>query len=119
MPFGLTNTPAVFQALVNNVLRDFLNWFVFVYIDDILIVSQSMEEYMVHVRQVLARLLENWLFSVPLLGLTGSHHLGWQSEGGPRKDQSRAGVTEPGESEGVATLSGVRQLLSQVCPGLQ
>ena len=35
MPFALTNSPAVFQALVNNVLRDMLNRFVFVYVDDI------------------------------------------------------------------------------------
>ena len=35
MPFGLTNAPAVFQALVNDVLRDMLNKFVFVYLDDI------------------------------------------------------------------------------------
>ena len=32
MPFGLTNAPAVFQALVDNVLRDMLNRFVFVYL---------------------------------------------------------------------------------------
>lgn len=35
MPFGLTNAPAVFQALINEVLGDFLNKFVFVYLDDI------------------------------------------------------------------------------------
>lgn len=34
MPFGLTNAPAVFQDLVNDVLRDFLNHFVFVYLDE-------------------------------------------------------------------------------------
>jgi len=62
MPFGLTNAPAVFQALVNNVLRDFLNWSVFVYLDDILIFSRNIEEHVQHVRQVLQRLLENKLF---------------------------------------------------------
>lgn len=36
-PFGLTNAPAVFQVLVNDVLRDMINCFVFVYLDDILI----------------------------------------------------------------------------------
>lgn len=35
MPFGLTNAPAVFQAFINDVLRDYLNQCVFVYLDDI------------------------------------------------------------------------------------
>ena len=62
MPFGLTNAPAVFQSLVNDVLRDMLNHTVFVYIDDILIFPKSVEEHRVHVRQVLQRLLENRLY---------------------------------------------------------
>ncbi|KAF7642148.1 hypothetical protein LDENG_00263700 [Lucifuga dentata] len=62
MPFGLTNAPAVFQALVNDVLRDCLNRFVFVYLDDILIFSKSVPEHRNHVRLVLQRFLENQLF---------------------------------------------------------
>lgn len=62
MPFGLTNAPAVFQALVNDVLRDMLNRFVFVYLDEILVLSRSAQEHVLHVRQVLQRLLENQLF---------------------------------------------------------
>jgi hypothetical protein len=62
MPFGLTNVPAVFQALVNVVLRNMLNRFVFVYLDDILVFSRSAQEHMLHVRQVLQHLLENHLF---------------------------------------------------------
>lgn len=58
MPFGLTNAPAVFQCLINDVLRDMLNRFVFVNLD-ILIFSHSPQE---HVRLVLQRLLENRLF---------------------------------------------------------
>lgn len=53
MPFGLTNAPAVFPALVNNVLRDMLNYFVFVYLDDILIFSKTLEEHTWHVHTVL------------------------------------------------------------------
>ena len=62
MPFGLTNAPAVFQALVNDVLRDMLDRYVFVYLDDILIFSKSREEHVHHVQTVLQRLLENSLF---------------------------------------------------------
>jgi len=62
MPFGLTNAPAVFQALIDDGLRDFINHFVVVYLDDILICRGSMEEHISHVRQVLTRLLENRLF---------------------------------------------------------
>lgn len=62
MPFVLTNAPAVFQALVNDVLRDFINHSVFVYLDDILIFSRSVAEHECQVRQVLLRLLENRLF---------------------------------------------------------
>lgn len=62
MPFGLTNAPAVFQALVNDVLRDFINRCAFVYLHDILIFSKTMAEHEVHVRQILQCLLENKLF---------------------------------------------------------
>ncbi len=62
MPFGLVNAPAVFQALINDVLRDMLNRFVFVYLDDILIFSKNLQEHVQHVRLVLKQLLGNYLF---------------------------------------------------------
>ncbi|KAL0147619.1 hypothetical protein M9458_057083, partial [Cirrhinus mrigala] len=79
MPFGLSNSPGVFQALVNDVLRDMVDQFIYVYLDDILIFSSSLQEHVQHVRRVLQRLLENGLFvkaekcvfhaqSVPFLG---------------------------------------------------
>lgn len=58
----LTNSPAVFQALANDVLRDMLNQFVFMYLDDILIFSKDQQQHVRHVRAVLCRLLENSLF---------------------------------------------------------
>lgn len=62
MPLGLSNAPEVFQALVNDVLWDFLYRFVFVYLDDILIFSHTPEDHILHVHRVLQRLLENRLF---------------------------------------------------------
>ena len=62
MPFSLTNATAVFQALVNDVLCDMLNWFVFDYLYNILVFSHSTQEHVLHVRHVLQRLLENQLF---------------------------------------------------------
>ena len=62
MPFGLTNAPAVFQAMINDVLRDFLDLFVYVYLDDILIYSSDLKKHQDHVTQVLKRLLENNLY---------------------------------------------------------
>jgi transposase InsO family protein len=65
MPFGLTNAPATFQNLMNDVLRDFLDDFAVVYLDDILIFSRSLDEHKRHVRRVLERLRANGLFAKP------------------------------------------------------
>ncbi|KAI3374193.1 hypothetical protein L3Q82_006045 [Scortum barcoo] len=62
MPFGLTNAPAVFQSFINEILREYLNDFIFVYLDDILIFSPDLATHQRHVRQVLIRLLENQLY---------------------------------------------------------
>ncbi|CAL9733436.1 unnamed protein product [Monosporozyma servazzii] len=59
MPFGLTNAPATFQRLMNHVLRDFLNEFCVVYLDDILIYSKSEEDHWKHIKLVLNKLREH------------------------------------------------------------
>ena len=62
MPFGLVNAPSVFQAFVNEVLREYLGKCVIVYIDDILVYSSDLGEHVKHVRQVLNKLLKNRLY---------------------------------------------------------
>lgn len=54
--------PAIFQGLVNDVLQDFLDHFVYVYLDNILIFSNTVEEHTTHVHAVLQCILENKLF---------------------------------------------------------
>nr|XP_043615853.1 uncharacterized protein LOC122587752 [Erigeron canadensis] len=53
MPFGLINAPAAFMDLMNRVCRPYLDHFVIVFIDDILIYSKSIEEHRKHLRTVL------------------------------------------------------------------
>jgi len=63
MPFSLSNSPSVFQAFMNNVFRDMLDKWVIVYIDDILIYSDSLEEHIHKVRSVLQRLIQYHLYA--------------------------------------------------------
>jgi len=59
MPFGLTNAPATFQHFVNEVLSEFLDHFVIVYLDDILIYSSDYDTHVDHVRKVFKKLIDN------------------------------------------------------------
>ena len=52
----VTNSLATFQTYINNVLREYLDVFVIVYLDDILVYSKSEADYKVHVRKVLKAL---------------------------------------------------------------
>lgn len=56
MPFSLCNTPATFQAFLNEVLHESLNVFVIIYLDDILVFSDTLKEHYGHVCQVLQKL---------------------------------------------------------------
>ena len=53
MSFGLTNAPAVFMKLMNMVFKEFLDTFVIVFIDDILVYSKSEVDHEKHLRKVL------------------------------------------------------------------
>jgi hypothetical protein len=63
MSFGLTNAPAYFMYLMNKVFMEYLDKFVVVFIDDILIFSKNEEEHDEHLRLVLQKLRENQLYA--------------------------------------------------------
>ncbi len=63
MPFGLVNSPSVFQSFINDVFRDMLDHYVIVYIDNILIYSETLQEHIQHVRSVLQRLIKYQLYA--------------------------------------------------------
>ncbi|GJW79271.1 putative nucleotidyltransferase, ribonuclease H [Tanacetum coccineum] len=79
MPFGLTNAPAVFMDLMNRVCRPYLDKFIIVFIDDVLIYSKSKEEHEKHLKLILELLkieelyakfskCEFWISTVQFLG---------------------------------------------------
>ena len=63
LPFGLTNAPATFMSFMHEVLKPFLDEFVVVFLDDILIYSKSEAEHLEHLRLVLQKLREYHLFA--------------------------------------------------------
>jgi len=66
MFFGLTNSPAMFQSMMNELFKDLINTgFVFIYMDDILIATKMMEQHRELVKQVLQHLQDNNVFLKP------------------------------------------------------
>ena len=63
MPFGLTYAPAAFMDLMNQVFQPYLDRFVIVFIDDILVYSGSSEEHSEHLRIVWQTLRERQLYA--------------------------------------------------------
>ena len=63
MSFGLTNAPAAFMSLMNRIFKPYLDLFVIVFIDDILIYSKSRKEHEEHLRIVLELLREKRLYA--------------------------------------------------------
>ncbi|TYK27830.1 RNA-directed DNA polymerase-like protein [Cucumis melo var. makuwa] len=62
MSFGLTNAPSTFCTLMNQVFYEYLDKFVVVYLDDIVVYSTTMEEHRDHLQKVFQKLKENQLY---------------------------------------------------------
>eukprot|EP00253_Pinus_taeda_P011178 PITA_11178 len=63
LPFGLTNAPATFMCLMNSIFHQYLDRFVLIFIDDILVYSRTVEEHQEHLRKVLQTLREHQLYA--------------------------------------------------------
>ncbi len=63
MPFGLTNAPAQFMGMMNDLLGEYLDKFVLVFLDDILVYSRSIEEHAEHLKKVFQKLRDHRLFA--------------------------------------------------------
>jgi hypothetical protein len=63
MPFGLNNAPAVFRYMMNDIFQEYLDHFVIIYLEDILIYSKNKEEHKHHVRLVLEKLRVQGLYA--------------------------------------------------------
>ncbi|KAK1867157.1 hypothetical protein I4F81_009666 [Pyropia yezoensis] len=63
LPFGLTNAPAVFMNLMNDVFIPYLYDFICVYLDDILVYSETYEDHLKHLRKTLAKLRDHKLYA--------------------------------------------------------
>ncbi|MBW0585060.1 hypothetical protein O181_124775 [Austropuccinia psidii MF-1] len=93
MPFGITNAPASFQNLVNDIFQDLLDVYVVAYLDDIMVFSKSEEEHVTHVSTVVSRLRANNLFakaSKCLFHISSLEYLGYVvSSEGLKMDQEK------------------------------
>ena len=63
LPFGLTNIPATFMMLMNNIFHDYLDKFVIIYLDDILIYSKTKKEHIQHLQTILEILRKHKLYA--------------------------------------------------------
>ena len=117
MPMGLSNSPATFQRLMNGVMKDHVGKFVIVYLDDILIYSETLEQHKKHLATVLQTLRDAKLYCKPkkcLFATTRLQFLGHIVENGtitadPEKTKAVEEMTPPrniGASSGLRTIFG-------------
>nr|CAD1840974.1 unnamed protein product [Ananas comosus var. bracteatus] len=116
MPFGLTNAPATFCTLMNKLFHPYLDRFVVVYLDDIVVYSNTLEEHVEHLRTIFQVLRENQLFvkrEKCSFAKEEVHFLGhWIGRGQLHMDQQK--VRAICEWEAPSTVSELRSFLGLV-----
>ena len=75
MPFGLTNAPTTFQHIMNEALRDLTHQYVIVYLDDIVVYSDTTKDYFNHLEEVFCQLDKVGLYVKPLKCTIGASEL--------------------------------------------
>ncbi|GJY72279.1 gypsy/ty3 retroelement polyprotein [Tanacetum coccineum] len=75
MPFGLTYAPSTFQALMNDLFREFLRKFTMVFFDDILIYNKSLEDHVIHLKVVLSKMKAHGLYAKESKCVFGTTHV--------------------------------------------
>jgi hypothetical protein len=124
MGFGLTNAPATFQRLMTTVLRKFLGKFVVAFQDDLVVHSQSHEEHVGHLRQVLEALREAKLYAKPskcTIGATSVKFLGHIIAHGtiatdPEKVAAVNEMVAPSDVHGVRRFLGMANWFRRFVP---
>ena len=97
MSFGLTNAPAYFMNMMNKVFMEFLDKFIVVFIDDILVYSKNEEEHKEHLRLVLEKLREHQLYAkfskcefwLKEVGFLGPHYIRRRNSSRPHQSCHR------------------------------
>ena len=124
MPFGMCNSPAVWQRHINAVLAQCLGKFAMVYLDDIVVYSNSQQEHTTHIRSVMTALMKHGLtinsekctFRVPEVKLLGYI----VSSGGIRPDPAKVeavrDMAPPRDVKGVQRFLGMAGYYRQCIP---
>lgn len=125
MSFRLTNAPTAFMRLMNELFRDYLDNFVIIFIDDILIYSRTKKEHEVHLRKLLERLRSQQLFA------KFSKYSFWKREIGflghrvseeivsadPENIEAIGKWPQPTSATEVRIFFGINSRLQKVCSG--
>ncbi len=119
LPFGLSNAPAVFSSTRQRCAERYGRSVIYVYLNDILIFSHSLQEHVQHVRRVLQRLLENSFFcqggemhfSCTVCSLFDIHRLGQGGAHGFRQGSGCGELANPRFLQDPAEVAGLCQFL--------